>query len=211
MTSAGNATARSAASTNARQPRLRAASRPTWKAQPDVLVLDLLDDQPVQVVHWQAALKQHLQLILGHAISRAMSFLDHIARCNNANLADFEPWFIGATQAGFLHRDFLPRIAPRADLFSHRDGAWYLSDALDTPDKRTAALREFLLALRAHGFFKAWRDEDYPVTPAFVLTAADGGWSAPPCRGSACAPFGPHMTSAMSANATACTKAGVTG
>ena len=43
MTSAGNATARRGASTNAQQPRLRAASRPTWKAQPDVLVLDLLD------------------------------------------------------------------------------------------------------------------------------------------------------------------------
>jgi isopentenyldiphosphate isomerase len=122
-----------------------------------------------------------------------MSFLDHIARCNNANLADFEPWFIGATPAGFLHRDFLPRIAPRFDLFSHRDGAWYLSDALDTPARRTAAVREFLVALRAHGWFSAWRDEDYPVTPTFALPPLMAmERAAVPWFGVRA--FGPHLT-----------------
>src|SRR5690242_11337622 len=95
-----------------------------------------------------------------YAISSPMSFLDHIARCNNADLSQFEPWFIGKTRAGFIHRDFTPRLG--APLFAHRDEAWYLDLALDTPDKRTAAMHTFLLKLRAEGLFgSTWREEPY--------------------------------------------------
>jgi hypothetical protein len=91
-----------------------------------------------------------------------MSFLDHIARCNNADLKQFEPWFVGDTRAGFLHRDFLPMVAVRPDLFSHRDGAWYLEPSLDTPARRTAAMRDFLMTLHAKGLFgRQWREEPY--------------------------------------------------
>ena len=94
-----------------------------------------------------------------------MSFLDHIARCNNADLGQFEPWFIGATRAGFIHRDF----AARPDLFARRDGAWHLAPGLDTPDRRTAAVRAFLLALRERGQFgNLWREEPYAVTWVFT-------------------------------------------
>ena len=97
-----------------------------------------------------------------------MSFLDHIRRCNNADLSQCEPWFIGEVRAGFLHRDFLPMIAVRPDLFSHRDGGWYLSAALDTPSTRSEAMRAFLLALRDKGLFgRLWRDEVYNVSPSF--------------------------------------------
>ena len=122
-----------------------------------------------------------------------MSFLDHIKRCNNADLSQFEPWYVGSARAGFLRRDFLPMVAVRPDLFSHRDGGWYLEPSLDTPAKRTAALREFLLALRAHGWFKAWRGEDYPVTPAFALPPLMAMERATvPWFGVRA--FGPHMT-----------------
>ena len=104
-----------------------------------------------------------------------MSFLDHIARCNNADLSQFEPWYVGDTRAGFLHRDFLPTIAVRPDLFSHRDGGWYLDAALDTPAKRTAAIRAFLLELaRAR-----------PVRPTVARGALQGQHAlqrAPPAR-----------------------------
>lgn len=97
-----------------------------------------------------------------------MSFLDHIARCNNADLSQFEPWYVGTVRAGFLHRDFLPMIAVRPDLFGHRDGGWYLEPSLDTPDKRTAAMRAFLLDLRGRGLFgKLWREEAYKVATHF--------------------------------------------
>ena len=97
-----------------------------------------------------------------------MSFLVHIRRCNNADLGQFEPWYVGATRAGYLHRDFLPMIAVRPGLFSHRDGGWHLEASLDTPANRTAAMRDFLLSLRERGLFgRAWRDEPYKVAAHF--------------------------------------------
>jgi isopentenyldiphosphate isomerase len=123
-----------------------------------------------------------------------MSFLDHIRRCNNADLGQFEPWYIGSTRAGFLHRDFLPTIAVRPDLFSHRDGGWYLDGSLDTPDRRTAALRAFQLELREKGLFgKLWREEQYPVAwrfsdpPLMAMERAAVPWFGVRA-------YGPHMT-----------------
>ena len=138
-------------------------------------------------------------------------FFDHIACCNNANLAAFEPWFIVAHPGWLPPPRFPAPNRPRADLFSQGDGAWYQSDALDTPDKRTAALREFLLALRAHGWFKAWRDEDYPVTPAFVQAVAFADIAEVMCgpKGAHAEPR--HGGALHPPSAAVSTKAGVTG
>ncbi len=123
-----------------------------------------------------------------------MSFLDHIATCNNADLTQFEPWYVGGTRAGFLHRDFLPMIAVRPELFGHRDGGWYLSEALDTPAKRTAAMRTFLLDLRGRGLFgKLWREEPYKVAASFSApTLLEMERAAVPWFGVRA--WGPHMT-----------------
>ena len=97
-----------------------------------------------------------------------MAFLDHIARCNNARLAEFEPWFIGPTRAGFVHRDFAKEIAARSDLFERRDGGWRLEAAFDTPARRTAAVEWWLADLRQRGMFEGlWRGERFPVTWVF--------------------------------------------
>ena len=124
----------------------------------------------------------------------AMSFLDHIERCNNARLAEFEPWFVGGERAGFIHRAFAPELAGRPDLFMHREAAWHLDAALDTPAKRTAAVRDFLLGLRGRGHFKGlWRDEPYPVTwqwgrpPLMEIERAAAPWFGVRA-------FGPHLT-----------------
>lgn len=123
-----------------------------------------------------------------------MSFLDHIRRCNNADLSQFEPWFIDSTRAGFLHRDFLPTIAVRPDLFGHRDGGWYLSSALDTPARRSETMRAFLLELRDRGLFKNhWREEAYNVSQNFsgpALMTMER--AAVPWFGVRA--YGPHMT-----------------
>lgn len=123
-----------------------------------------------------------------------MSFLDHIRRCNNADLSQFEPWFIGETRAGFLHREFLPMVAVRPDLFGHRDGAWYLDAGLDTPDKRTTAMRAFLLTLRERGLFgRNWREEPYKVATHFhAPTLMEMERAAVPWFGVRA--YGPHMT-----------------
>jgi isopentenyldiphosphate isomerase len=123
-----------------------------------------------------------------------MSFLDHIAACNNADLGQFEPWYVGSVRAGFLHRDFLPMVAVRPDLFGHRDGGWYLEPSLDTPAKRTAAMHAFLLSLRERGLFgRAWRDEPYKVATHFNdPTLLEMERAAVPWFGVRA--YGPHMT-----------------
>jgi isopentenyldiphosphate isomerase len=123
-----------------------------------------------------------------------MSFLDHIKRCNNAELSQFEPWFVGLERAGFIHRNFAPVLAARPALFSHRDKAWHLDPALDTPEKRSAAMRAFLLELREQGHFKGlWREEAYAVTWKFTRPALlEMERSAVPWFGVRA--FGPHMT-----------------
>jgi len=123
-----------------------------------------------------------------------MSFLDHIQRCNNADLKQFEPWFIGGQRAGFLHRDFAPLVASRSRLFTRSDGSWRLDPALDTPEQRSQAVRRFLVELRHEGHFGGlWRDEDYPVTwrfsdpPLMTMERAAVPWFGVRA-------FGPHMT-----------------
>jgi isopentenyldiphosphate isomerase len=123
-----------------------------------------------------------------------MSFLDHIERCNNADLSQFEPWFIGATRAGWLHRDFAPLIAARGPLFQRGTRGWQLDPALGTPDERTRAVHRLLLQLREENQFgDLWRDEAYPVTWAFsdppLMTMER---AAVPWFGVRA--FGPHMT-----------------
>ncbi len=121
-----------------------------------------------------------------------MSFLDHIARCNNADLSQFEPWLVGKTRAGFIHRDFAPRLT--VPLFAHRDGAWHLAPSLDTLGKRTDAVRDFLLKLRGEGLFgNTWREEPYPVgekftdPPLMIMERAAVPWFGVRA-------YGPHMT-----------------
>jgi len=98
-----------------------------------------------------------------------MSFVDHIARCNNARLDEFEPWWIAGAQAGLVHREFAPELAARPDLFDRVDGGWRLAGRLATPSQRSEAVRAWQQEMRPRGFFAAWRDEDYPLTPALHL------------------------------------------
>lgn len=123
-----------------------------------------------------------------------MSFLDHIVRCNNARIAEFEPWFVDQTRAGFIHRDFAHRLAARPDLFQHRKDGWHLSASLDTPDKRTAALEEWLVNLREQGEFKGlWRGERYAVSWEFGRPSLlELERATVPTLGVRA--FGPHMT-----------------
>jgi len=123
-----------------------------------------------------------------------MSFLDHIARCNNADMRQFEPWYVGAERVGFIHREFAQVLAGKPQLFVRRQRAWHLSSALDAPTKRTAAMAAFLSELRAQGRFKGlWRDELYPVTwelarqPLLAMERAAVPWFGVRA-------FGPHMT-----------------
>ena len=123
-----------------------------------------------------------------------MSFLDHIARCNNADLRQFEPWFIGRERAGFIHREFAPVLATRPELFGRTKQGWHLAASLDQPTKRSAAVRAFLQELHAQGHFKGlWREEAYDVTWEFARPALmTMERAAVPWFGVRA--YGPHMT-----------------
>lgn len=95
-----------------------------------------------------------------------MSFLDHIRRCNAHDIGQFRPWYIGTIQAGWIHRDFEPRLRARPDLFVQNGGRLSLVDSLGDPAERTAVVEAWLRDLREEeGLFGDWRDERYPVTP----------------------------------------------
>jgi len=129
-----------------------------------------------------------------------MSFLDHIARCNNADLRQFEPWFVGGTRAGFIHHAFAPVLADRPRLFSRLEGAWHLEASLDTPAKRTEAMGAFLQQLRERGQFGGhWRDEAYKVSVDFgAPTLLEMERAAVPWFGVRA--YGPHLTGYVKRN-----------
>ena len=94
-----------------------------------------------------------------------MSFLDRIAACNNAEFAPYRPFLIGSAQAGWVHRDFAPILRQHADCFVVAAEAVSLAPALDTPERRTAAVERALRSLADRGIVKGWRGERYPVHP----------------------------------------------
>jgi len=94
-----------------------------------------------------------------------MSFLDHIRRCNAHDITQFRPWSIGTTHAGWIHRDFEPRLQARPDLFTAHYGGWRLSESLRDPAERTQVVEAWLRELQGEGLFQDWREERYPVTP----------------------------------------------
>lgn len=94
-----------------------------------------------------------------------MSFLDRVRACNNADLSRFVPFSIGGIRVGYLYPDFAGRLADFPGVFAVTGQGVALADALDTPERRTAAVGGVLRDLAAAGVFKGWRGENYPVQP----------------------------------------------
>lgn len=94
-----------------------------------------------------------------------MSFLDRIAACNNADLGRFLPFAVAGHRAGHVNRAFAPALAAFSDVFAVDADRVEMRAALDTPDKRTAAMEGVLRALEKQGTVKGWRNERYPVHP----------------------------------------------
>jgi len=92
-----------------------------------------------------------------------MSFLDHIRRCNNADLRRFLPFRIGGAQAGHVYPRFAERLAAFPEVFAVGAGGVDLSPALATPQARTDAVDAVLRRLAAEGAIKGWRGERYPI------------------------------------------------
>jgi 8-oxo-dGTP pyrophosphatase MutT (NUDIX family) len=104
-----------------------------------------------------------------------MSLIDHIHRCQNADMAKFLPWYIndgriGDVQAGWVRRDIAARLAGYPTVFSVDANQVQLKPHLANFGHRSAAVGDVARDLYEAGAFTGWRGEWFPVLPRFGET-----------------------------------------
>lgn len=104
-----------------------------------------------------------------------MSLIDHIHRCQSADMAKFLPWYIkdghiGDVRAGWVRRDIAERLAAYPTVFSVDAKQVVLKPHLANFDHRSAAVGDVARDLYETGAFTGWRGEWFPVLPRFGET-----------------------------------------
>jgi 8-oxo-dGTP pyrophosphatase MutT (NUDIX family) len=77
------------------------------------------------------------------------------------------PFFIGGTRYGWIGVDDLPLLALWPEWFDCGEERVTLSAALDTAERRSAALAQVIRTLAEGGRITGWRDETYAIRNAF--------------------------------------------
>lgn len=98
-----------------------------------------------------------------------MAFLDRIDECRRFDPRRYRPFRIGGVEVGLIGHDFARRLRDFPRVFTIEDSSVRLSEGLNDFRTRTEAVAEVLEAMRARGEVPGWRDEPYPVSPAFAL------------------------------------------
>lgn len=98
-----------------------------------------------------------------------MAFLDRIDECRRFDPRRYRPFRIGGVEVGLIGHDFARRLRDFPRVFTIEDSSVRLSEELNDFRTRTEAVAEVLETLRARGEVPGWRDEPYPVSPAFAL------------------------------------------
>lgn len=96
-----------------------------------------------------------------------MSLLDRLAIIRPPDLSRHRRFVVDGDAVGWVPDGLALRLRDFHGVFSVGDDHVALAGPLRDPDERTAAVEPVLRALRAEGWFRAWRDEPYPVGPAF--------------------------------------------
>ncbi len=96
-----------------------------------------------------------------------MSLIDHIHRCQNADMRRFLPWLIGGEAAGWVRRDVAARLGNYPTVFAVDEKAVRLRDHLASFDHRSAAIGDVARDLFEAGLFTGWRNEWFPVLARF--------------------------------------------
>ena len=98
-------------------------------------------------------------------------FLERVAECNSpaTALAAFLPLVVDGAAVGLLTPAFAEQLCTAFPAVFERAGASAvtLAAGLPTPQARTDAVGACMLALRDAGHVPGWRDELFPVAPAF--------------------------------------------
>ncbi|WP_119304493.1 DUF4743 domain-containing protein [Dongia deserti] len=96
-----------------------------------------------------------------------MSLIDHIHRCQSADMRKFLPWLIVGETAGWVRRDIATRLANYPTVLSVDDSAVRLRDHLASFEHRSAAIGDVARDLYEAGVFTGWRNEWFPVLTRF--------------------------------------------
>ncbi len=96
-----------------------------------------------------------------------MSFLDHIAACNNFTEGRHRPFVVDGARVGHVDATFAEILASHPDIFVVAADSVGLNDGLKTYDARTRAVDCALRAINSDGLGLPWRDENYPVLTAW--------------------------------------------
>ena len=96
-----------------------------------------------------------------------MSLIDHIHRCQSADMRKFLPWLIGGGAAGWIRTDVAVRLGKYPTVFTCDDKTVRLRDHLATFDHRSAAVGDVARDLYEAGVFSGWRNEWFPVLTRF--------------------------------------------
>jgi hypothetical protein len=96
-----------------------------------------------------------------------VSLLDRFKVIRPPDLSQYRRFVVDGHVVGFVPRPLAGWLRKHADAFAVADGEVTLSPELRGYADRTAAVDRVLRALRRDGWFPDWRDEPYPVGPAF--------------------------------------------
>ena len=90
-----------------------------------------------------------------------MSYLDHIEACNNADLEKQSPFLVGGEQLGWLAPDAVENLTSNFRRFERTAEGVTLSDILDTPQGRSAAMANAAKKLSEAGNIRPLTGELY--------------------------------------------------
>jgi 8-oxo-dGTP pyrophosphatase MutT (NUDIX family) len=96
-----------------------------------------------------------------------MSLIDHIHRCQSADMGRYLPWLIGGEPVGWMRRDVAARLANYPSVFAADESSVRLRDHLQSFDHRSAAVGDVARDLYEAGLFSGWRNEWFPVVRRF--------------------------------------------
>ncbi|MCC9620632.1 DUF4743 domain-containing protein [Thalassospira sp. MA62] len=93
-----------------------------------------------------------------------MSFLDHIAACNNANFSRYARFRMAGTAVGAIRSDFASALCQHSsDFIRDTNGEYGLAAHVKTPEDRSALLAETVAALTQQGIIKSLHGEKFDI------------------------------------------------
>jgi 8-oxo-dGTP pyrophosphatase MutT (NUDIX family) len=98
---------------------------------------------------------------------RRVSLLDRMRAIRPPELSRYRRFVVDGETVGWIPADLAARLRDHGEVFIVGDEAVGLSPQLRSYAERTTAVDGALRSLRSDGWFRGWRNEAYPVGPAF--------------------------------------------